>query len=263
MDKNCISETDLYEPIYEFLTEQGYEVHSEVNDCDVTAVKDDEIIIVELKCKFSTKLLVQATKRQKITDFVYVALPIPDKGYRSKNWLGIRHLLRRLELGLIFVSFAKHKPLHTRSQVEPGKAPQPLSQVVLGKEKAEIQIVFHPLPFERKKKPKDKRALLKEISERSGDYNKGGSSKTKLITAYKEKAIHIACCLKTHGKLSPKELRKLGTDNKTQSILSNNYYNWFERINRGIYALKQKAKEELKQFPDIIQHYESILEKSA
>ncbi len=38
-------ETDLYPPIRDFLTAQGYTVRSEVNHCDITAVRGDELSI--------------------------------------------------------------------------------------------------------------------------------------------------------------------------------------------------------------------------
>ena len=36
-------EVDLYEPIAQYFTEQGYIVHGEVKDCDMTAHKEDEL----------------------------------------------------------------------------------------------------------------------------------------------------------------------------------------------------------------------------
>ena len=60
------------------------------------------------------------------------------------------------------------------------------------------------------------------------------------MTAYKESCIHIACCLSQFGPLSPKSLRQLGTGQKTQSILSKDYYDWFDRIERGTYVSVKK-----------------------
>lgn len=47
MDK--IKESDLYQPIKEYLDSLGYDTKGEVKDCDITAIKDDELIVVELK----------------------------------------------------------------------------------------------------------------------------------------------------------------------------------------------------------------------
>ena len=46
-------ETDLYEPIRAFLEEEGYQVQAEVKDCDIAAVKDGQLVIVELKKAFN------------------------------------------------------------------------------------------------------------------------------------------------------------------------------------------------------------------
>ena len=211
-------ETDLYEPIRDHLTALGYTVQGEVNRCDIVARKDDDLIVIELKRRFSTKLLVQAIDRQRITDSVYVALPGPYKARRHSRWQDVRRLLRRLELGLIVVSLEKEPP--------------------------HVEIVFHPLPYRQRKQRRRKRAVIREITGRSGDYNLGGSNRRKTITAYRENAIHIACCLDRLGPSTPRQLRALGTGPKTTRILSSNFYGWFRRVDRGIYELLPVGRAE-------------------
>ena len=58
--KAKLLETDLYEPIRDYLVAQGYTVRGEVHDCDVTATKGEELIVVELKLRFNMELLYQA-----------------------------------------------------------------------------------------------------------------------------------------------------------------------------------------------------------
>ncbi len=221
MTKNAAPrrETELYAPIRDYLLDQGYTVRSEVRGCDITASRNDELIVIELKRAFSTALLIQATQRQRVTDSVYVALPEPCGWKRSAHWRHVQHLLRRLELGLIWVAFDKGEP--------------------------RVEVVFHPLPFERKQQGRGRRAILREMAGRSGEYNRGGSHRQQIITAYRENALLIACCVEQHGPLSPRELRALGTGAKTQSILTHNYYGWFERVARGVYALKAAGREAL------------------
>ena len=219
-----LSETDLYPPIADYLVAQGYTVRSEVLNCDITAVRGDDLIVIEMKRSFSTALLVQATKRQRITDSVYVAIPRPK---RSQALRDIKHLLRRLEIGLILVSFRRRK-------------------------KPTVQVAFHPVPFQRQKRSRAKKAVLTEIAHRSGDFNNGGSCRQKLVTAYRENAIQIACSLDALGPLSPKQLRALGTGPKTHSILYSDFYGWFERIDRGVYALRPQARAELRQYPELV-----------
>jgi len=228
-------ETDLYRPVRTWLEQQGYTVRSEVRNCDITAVKGDDLVIIELKRAFGTPLLIQAARRQRITDSVYVAIPRPRGGVRTGQWRGIQHLLRRLELGLILVS--------PRSKVRP------------------VDIIFHPVPFERQKRKRVRLAILREIDSRSGDYNEGGSCRRKLMTAYRENAIQIACALKQHGPLSPKQLRALGTGPKTLGILYDNVYGWFERIDRGVYDLNAAGRAALKQYRKLAAHYRGYLEK--
>ncbi|MED1205528.1 DUF2161 domain-containing phosphodiesterase [Heyndrickxia acidicola] len=233
-------EVDLYKPIQQHFKKLGYDVYGEVNDCDLTAVKENELIIVELKLHLNIELLVQAAKRQRITDQVYIAVPKPSYNLRSKKWMDICHLIKRLELGLILVSFQKSGTT--------------------------MEIKLHPGEFNRKRslqQGKKKRiALLSEIKGRHGDYNIGGSSNTKIMTAYKEACIHIARCLERYGPLSPKILRQMGTGDKTLSILNKNYYGWFERVKRGTYYLTKKGEVELREFVQVIQYFDPAIEEA-
>jgi hypothetical protein len=226
----AISETDLYRPLHDYLVEQGYTVRGEVKNCDIAAVKDGDIIVIELKRALNIPLLVQAVQRQKITDSVYVAVPRPSN---KRKWMGgskgVQDVLRRLEVGLIFVSPNGRKP--------------------------KIDIVFHPLPFERRRRKSAHRAVLQEIERRSADFNEGGSCRRKLVTAYRENAIQIACCLDVLGRSTPKKLRSLGTGLKTLSILYRNVYSWFERVDKGTYALSAKGRTDLAQYPELVEHY--------
>lgn len=222
-------ETDLYAPVRDYLVRQGYVVRGEVRGCDITAVKDDDLIIIELKRTFNLALLIQATQRQRTGLSVYIAIPRFAVGVGQPKWRGVRHLLRRLELGLILVN-----PESKRSQVE---------------------IVFHPLPFERKRNSRVQRAILQETMARSGDHNLGGSNKKPILTAYREQALFIAFCLSQKGQLSPKAIRGFGACDKTLSILYSNVYGWFERVERGVYRLKPKGEAALEQYADLVAQF--------
>ncbi|TMU85208.1 hypothetical protein FGG79_15135 [Bacillus sp. BHET2] len=234
-----LKEADLYQPIQKHFHKQGYQVNGEVNDCDMTAMKEDELVIVELKLSLNVELLIQATKRQRLTDLVYIAIPKP-KRPRSKRWNDVCHLVRRLELGLITVSFTTKTP--------------------------KLDFVIHPEAFDRKKSMKNSKrkrtSLIKEIEGRSADYNVGGSNKTKIMTAYKENCIQIACYLERNGPMSPRNLAKLGTGEKTPSILQKNYYRWFERVKRGVYEVTEHGKKELEKYPELVSYYVNKLEEN-
>jgi len=231
--RKTLKETDLYPPLHDYLVAQGYAVRSEVNDCDVTATKGEDLVVIEIKRSLNLTLLSQAAQRQRITDSVYVAVPMPDEGVYSKKWRSYTHLLKRLELGLVLIT--------------------------LGSQRSSVQVAFHPVPFQRRKSRANRRALLEEIAGRTGDYNTGGSVQRKLVTAYREQAIHVACALHRLGPSTPKILRGLGTSQKTTSILYGNVYGWFERVDRGLYRLAAQGKDALKDYPDLVEHYDGLL----
>ncbi|HIL84272.1 MAG TPA: hypothetical protein EYG52_12275, partial [Pseudomonadales bacterium] len=104
---------------------------------------------------------------------------------------------------------------------------------------------------------RSRRALLTEVADRSGDYNVGGSTKTTLMTAYRENAILIACCLSKLGPSSPKSLRNLGTGDKTTSILSANHYGWFQRVEKGVYELTDQGNVDSRSFKQIYKQAEA------
>lgn len=230
-------EVDLYEPVKMYFTELGYAVYGEVKDCDVVVLKEDELIIIELKLTINLTLLIQATKRQRMTDQVFITIPKPNAHLRSQKWRDLFYLVRRLELGLIFVTFEY--------------------------EKGFAEVIISPGSFDRKKSmqlsKKRKSSVLKEIEGRSGDFNVGGSHQTEIISAYKESCIHIASCLKRHGQLSPKALKEMGTDEKTSAILSENYYGWFERVERGIYVISEQGQAAKKLYPKLFAYYEKLV----
>ena len=226
MPAKVTAETDLYQPVHDYLVAQGYAVRSEVRDCDIAAVKGDDLIVIELKRTLSLALLAQGIKRQELTEAVYLAIPRPANRRKwNAQTRDVRRLLRRLELGLILVS------------------------------KRSVEIVFHPLPAERQQRKGKRRVVLEEISNRSEDYNQGGSTRRKLVTAYRENAIQIAACLCALGPCSPAQLRKLGTGEKTRSILYRNVYGWFERRDRGLYALSTHGHSALAEYPELAARY--------
>ncbi len=220
-------EVDLYAPVRDWLIANGYEVQAEVGRCDIAARREDDLILIELKCRFGTELLVQAIERQSACESVYIAIPAPECSGRSSRWRGLKKLVRRLELGLLFVRCGD-----TTRAVEP---------------------VLHPMPAQRRKQKRQRMAVLREMDGRSGDFNVGGSTRRKLITAYRESAIRIGCCLQHLGALSPRRLRELGMGPKTLSILSRNVYGWYERVGRGQYAISARGREELSQYEFIVE----------
>ncbi|HYH01781.1 MAG TPA: DUF2161 domain-containing phosphodiesterase, partial [Bacillota bacterium] len=181
---------------------------------------------------------IQAVKRQRMTETVYIAIPQPQGSMRRRSWQDLCHLVRRLELGLLLVNL-QHQP-------------------------ATVEVALEPASFDREKSlRRGKRktvSLLKEVQDRHGDYNTGGSTRRKLMTAYKENSFQIACYLSLYGPLSPRKLQSLGTGKKTPAILQKNYYGWFERIAKGVYQLTPPGQEFLQNYPGLETFYRDQLE---
>lgn len=81
-----MKEKDLYEPVKDWLlTEVGCEiVYPEISDADVLGISGSTNIIVELKTRFSFKLLEQAEERLQYAQYVYIAVPYPKSNGFSK-----------------------------------------------------------------------------------------------------------------------------------------------------------------------------------
>ncbi|MFZ5817054.1 MAG: DUF2161 domain-containing phosphodiesterase [Bacillota bacterium] len=219
-------ESDLYTPIKEFLQQQGYTVRGEVNGCDLVGVRGEDLVIVELKVAFNLALLLQGVQRQAVTDAVYLAVEAPRKTRSGPRWSEIRGLCRRLGLGLIFIHFT-------------GKAPT-------------VEVLCDPEPYIPRKQPKMRGRLLKEFQRRSGDHNTGGTSRRPVVTAYREEALRTAAYLAEHGPSQPRTIRKETGAERSATILQDNVYGWFERIERGVYQITPKGKQALAQYADVV-----------
>jgi hypothetical protein len=208
-------ESDLYLPVKALLEGQGYRVKGEVRGCDVVAVRGGEPpVIVELKRAFGLALVLQGVDRLALSDAVYLAV-----GAWPKNMRNVRKLCRRLGLGLI----------------------------VVVKERADI--VLDPVPYSPRKNRHKAGRLLAEHSRRVGDPNRGGSStKVPLMTAYRQAALRCAAWLATNGPMKVAALRTACAAPNAAAILRDDFYGWFERVERGVYALTPKGRRGLEQF---------------
>lgn len=229
-----MKETDLYRPVRDFLNMAGYIVRAEVKDCDIAGMQDETLVAVELKTVLNLDVILQAAERQLLADFVYIAVPRKEGTLRTQRWRRLVLLLRRLELGLLLVS---------------SKEPHRVEQVVA------------PMPYDfkaaRSQRAKKKRALIQELTKRVTDINTGGSTRTRIMTSYREQAIIVAWLLQQHGAMSPANLKKIGADAaKTTGILRDNHYGWFDHPKRGIYELSEKGINALS---DAAPHMEKLL----
>ncbi|MCK5152995.1 MAG: hypothetical protein KAQ93_01435 [Spirochaetales bacterium] len=222
-----MKETELSEPLSMWLGKQGYTVSCEVKNCDIVARKKDELVIIELKTRFSLDLVYQAVNRKNMTESVYVAVPVLPGKKTIPKLKEVKKLLFRLEVGLILVRFLKTK---TR-----------------------VEIISHPGNYNPRRASKRRNAIIREIDGRYSEFNKAGSTiKDPRVSAYKQQALVCAWLLNKNGNMSPKSIKKSGGGVKTQQILSGNIYGWFDKVSRGIYCLNPAGIEALNVYENVL-----------
>ncbi|MGM0881885.1 MAG: DUF2161 family putative PD-(D/E)XK-type phosphodiesterase [Bacillota bacterium] len=225
-------EEELYNPIKKYYEQLGYTVKSEVLHCDLVAVHTEhsETIIVEMKKTFNLALLLQGVERLRLNSHVVLAVERNRKksGSHNQRFGDLTELCRMLGLGFMTVTFFKTKPPVIEMLCEPGDPPQ--------------------RGIRRKKQAQ----LLMEFRERSGDYNVGGSTGRKLVTAYREKALRCAHALYTSGPLAPREVAAITGYSRSGETLRSNYYGWFDRIERGKYKLRPEGAAALTEYGEVI-----------
>ena len=222
-----VSEVTLYDPIKQFLEDQGYIVKGEIGACDIVAVRGDEAhVVVELKEQLNLALILQAVDRLTISGSVYIAFRVGKD--RSASWRSrtkqVKSLLRRLGLGLLTVS--------ARGTVVP---------------------VLDPAPYRpRPDRPRRKR-LLTEFAERVGDPEAGGSASRQRLTAYRQDALRCARELADEGVLKLSAIRERTAVPRAGSILRDNHYGWFSRVKTGHYDLSPKGRRDLAHWSSAVQ----------
>jgi hypothetical protein len=129
-------------------------------------------------------------------------------GAWPKNMRNVKKLCRRLGLGFI----------------------------VVAKERADV--VFDPAPYTPRKNKRKAGRLLGEHARRVGDPNRGGS-------AYRQAALRCAASLAANGPMKVAALRAACDAPNAAAILRDDFYGWFERVERGVYALTPKGRRGL------------------
>lgn len=219
-------ESDLYQPVKAHLEAVGYAVRGEVGDCDMVGVMGEGVVAVELKLSFCLNVLYQAIERLPSVDLAYVAVAVPEGRKARGNWdAQVPHavrLCRMLGLGLLSV----------RDGI----------------------VVVHcdPAPYQPRKAPKRRAKLLSEFTRRSGDHNVGGTTKRPRVTAYREDALRCARTLSARSSMRPAEVRDATGLRNASAILRGNVYGWFEKLDRGIYAVTPAGRQALEQYADVV-----------
>jgi len=218
--RTIMQEVDLYPPLKTYLEGQGYEVKGEILNCDVVALRNGESpIIVELKLSLNMTILLQAVDRIKISNTIYIGIPIGLVVLKKRRKQIIK-LMRMMGLGLIVID------------------PQAKIGVV--------DVLCDPGEYKPRQVKRQTQRLLKEFQERVGDPNQGGSSMQHgLMTAYRQKALAISQYLKDNGESKAAIIAKALEEPKTRAILYDNVYGWFDRLGKGVYTISPRGNSEL------------------
>ncbi len=216
-----VQETELSAPVKAYLEKMGYEVKAEIGAADLVGLREGEDpVIVELKTRFSLALFHQGIARLSVSDCVYIAVP---RG-AGKPWQrAIREnvkLARRLGLGLLTVRL---RDGFVEAHCDPGP--------------------YAP----RKSKPKQAR-LLKEFAKRQGDPNLGGT-RGAVVTAYRQDAITCALHLLQNGACRGAAVKAATGVERATTIMRDNHYGWFEKVDKGIYDLTEVGRLGLQGLP--------------
>lgn len=213
-----IREQDLYPPVKALLERQGYTVKGEVGAADVVARRGDEqVVVVELKLRFSLTLYHQAIARLSLTDLVYVAVLRPQGKAARRALRDNVAMCRRLGLGLITV----RADGVTEVQCDPG-------------------------PYAPRKSRKRTDRLLREFDRIEGDPNAGGATRHGIVTGYRQDALRCAAHLAEHGATRGAQVAQATGVAAATTLMRKNHYGWFERIGTGIYGLTEAGSEGLR-----------------
>ena len=110
-----------------------------------------------------------------------------------------------------------------------------------------VEVLAEPTPYAPRRNAPARRLIVKEFTRRRGDPSTGGSTRTGIMTAYRQQALSIARAL-APAPLRPRDLRPDHPD--ALSILSRNVYGWFERTARGVYGLTPAGHDALRAWPE-------------
>ena len=176
-----------------------------------------EVKHCDIAAEKNGRLVVVELKRAFGLKLVYQGLE--RQSLTDEVFVAMLRLLKRLELGLLAV--ALDSPLKT------------------------VDVVLTPADSMIRKNKRKKERLQAELEGRQLDANIGGMTRRKIITAYRERVIRLACILEREGEISLAELRARGLE-ELAALLSRNYEKWFVRVEKGVYALSEKGKTELK-----------------
>lgn len=213
-------ETSLYLPVKAFLEAAGYSVKGEIGGCDLVGINGDDppvVVVCELKLTFNLELILQAVDRASISDEVWIAAKVSAKGRGRESDKRYRDLCRRLGIGMLGIS-----------------------------DRGDVNVIVASVTPMPRTNPKRRSRLVREHQKRRGDPVLGGSTRTPMMTAYRQQALGCAALLSA-GPLRVRDVRAGVPD--AGKILLSNVYGWFERLEKGVYGLTDAGREALIRWP--------------
>ena len=202
-----------------FLEALGYSVKGEIGGCDLLGLKGGEppiVVVGELKLRFNLDLLLQAVDRAAVADEVWLAAGLSQRAGREAD-PRFRALCRRLGFGLLGVGVD-----------------------------GAVHVLLSPDAPPPRREPKRRSRLVAEHRRRTGDPTPGGSTRTPVMTAYRQQALACAAALSAAPK-RPRDLTPLVP--RAPRILRDDVYGWFVRVGRGVYALTDAGRAALVRWP--------------
>nr|WP_246548404.1 DUF2161 family putative PD-(D/E)XK-type phosphodiesterase [Ancylobacter oerskovii] len=194
----------------------GYAVKGEIGSCDLVGIRPDEpavVVIGELKLTFNLELILQGVDRMSIADEIWLAARLSATGKGREGDPRYRNLCRRLGFGLLGVSSS-----------------------------GRVDILVSPTAPVPRKDPRRRSRVVEEHKRRQGDPVAGGGTRKPIMTAYRQQALACAAAMAAAPK-RPRDLKPSFPD--AQKILRRNVYGWFERSERGVYALTEAGRAAL------------------
>ncbi|MEZ5784957.1 MAG: DUF2161 family putative PD-(D/E)XK-type phosphodiesterase [Xanthobacteraceae bacterium] len=208
-------ETSLYVPVKRYLEALGFTVKGEVCGCDLVALRGDEppiVVIGELKLAFSLELVLQGVNRMAACDEVWLAVHIAGRSGRVRD-PRVHKLCRLLGFGLLGVSSS-----------------------------GLVEVLVEPMPWRPRRDLRRRARLIREHRTRRGDPALGGSTRSPIMTAYRQQALACASSL-ARGPRRTSEIRPAIPN--APNILLRNVYGWFTRVRRGVYELTPEGASAL------------------
>jgi hypothetical protein len=169
--------------------------------------------------------LLQGVDRLALSPLVYLVVPRPAGRTRAlrPDARSVRKLCRRVGLGLMLIGG-----------------------------RGVVEVIEDPVPYRPRQEKRRSNLMLGEFERRLGDLNVGGSSRTPLVTAYRQDALRCVRALAAAGPMRLRELRVASGVTAAAPIIQRNVYGWFDRVARGTYRLTSAGEQALERFAEVI-----------